>query len=236
MTTLRAVALRLEGPLQAWGGPTAGDDRPTLDFPTKSGVLGLVAAAMGIVREDVATLAALHRSYAFGVRIDSAGQRGVDFHTAQDVPRAERGAAETVVSRRGYLYDASFAALLVEHSHAIAPLATMLEALRRPRFAPFLGRRSCPPAVPVLALPNIIEAPTWVALFAQVPVARNAAGKLDAFVEGAAVDAPLRQLRLRDALTGPLPRFFHERQVTHLQLPAPEVPRARDTVDAWFPS
>ena len=51
---MRALALRLEGPMQSWGGPTAGDDRPSLEFPTKSGVLGVVGSSLGVAREDVA--------------------------------------------------------------------------------------------------------------------------------------------------------------------------------------
>jgi CRISPR system Cascade subunit CasD len=44
------LLLRLAAPLQSWGVESKFDTRRTLGYPTKSGVIGLVASAMG--RED----------------------------------------------------------------------------------------------------------------------------------------------------------------------------------------
>lgn len=234
---MRAVGLRLEGPMQAWGGPVAGDDRPSIGFPTKSGVLGLVAGALGIDRADVTSLVALHRELQVVVRVDQPGVRGVDFHTAQAVPRGDRGVAETVVSRRSYLYDASFAVLLLGRGEGVGPtLQTIVEALAHPRFAPALGRRACPPSKPVLEARELMEGDDWRDLLGQVAVAGvpRGAAQLDVFVEGGRLPGSLRELRLRDHLVGPLPRMFGERTVCHYRVPGPAEPG--DTVDPWFPS
>jgi CRISPR system Cascade subunit CasD len=232
---MRAIGIRLEGPMQAWGGPTAGDDRPTLEFPTKSGVLGLVAGALGIDRSDTSSLLALHRGFGVAVRVDRAGVRGLDFHTVQQVPTAEGGVAETVVSRRSYLYDASFAVLLME-VEASRPLKDVVDALRCPYFVSALGRKGCPPAVPVLAAPAPVEGANWRELFSRLPIAESGKGaeeQLDVFVEGRH-PGRLRELRVRDQFVGPLRRMFGERSVSHFRIPRPAT--VGDTVDPWFPS
>lgn len=240
---MRAIALRLEGPMQSWGGPVAGNDRPSLDVPTKSGVLGLVAGALGIDRREVEQLAALHAGWAVAVRVDRRGTPGVDYHSTLDVPTADGGSRgdEAVISRRRYLYDASFAVLVVERSEAM-PVDSLLEAFRRPGFAPFLGRRACPPSVPFLghdARP--LEGEDWRALLDQVPLAERPDPAphevhLDAEL---APNAESRARRQRDVLIGRLPRLFGERAVHVLRWtppgPAP-VPAAtiEGSIDPWF--
>jgi CRISPR system Cascade subunit CasD len=231
---MRAIALRLEGPMQSWGGPVAGDDRPTLAFPTKSGVLGLLGGALGLSRDDTAPLVALHAGAAYGVRVERPGSRGVDFHTAQDVPRKERGQPfPTVVSRRGYLYDATFTALVAERGVASVPLDRLLEAVRWPTFSPYLGRRSCPPSAPLLASPPIVEGGSWLELFAAVPLSTRAT-RHELFVEPPAPDSYIRELRVRDSLVGPLARLFGDTQLFHVRLPLDEPGDHDNTVDPWF--
>lgn len=241
---MRALALRLEGPLQSWGGPVAGDDRPSFDVPTKSGVIGLVGGALGIGRHETERLVALHEALALVVRVDRPGVRGVDFHTAMDVPTAEgKLRRHPVVSRRTYLYDASFAALLVE----VRPtsLEAMLAALRRPVYAPYLGRRACVPSVPVLASQNVLEGNDWFELLDQVPLSAREGedphAPRDVFVEAALVSEreEHRVRRVRDTLVGPLPRLFGERLVygtrrTFTPPPEPSAVFADESIDRWF--
>lgn len=241
---MRAIALRLEGPMQSWGGPVAGNDRPSLDVPTKSGVLGLVAGALGIDRREVEQLAALHASWAVAVRVDRRGTPGVDYHSTLAVPTADGGRRnDAVISNRRYLYDASFAVLVVERSGAM-PVDRLLEAFRRPGFASFLGRRACPPSVPFLehdARP--LEGEDWRALLDQVPLAERPDPAphevhLDAEL---APNAESRARRQRDVLIGRLPRLFGERAV-HVLLWTPPVstlavaPAAivEGSIDPWF--
>lgn len=132
------LALRLAGPLQAWGDGSRFVRRSTRPEPTKSGVLGLVAAAQGRRRTDpLEDLAALR----FAVRVDQPGQLLRDFQTARSLD----GARSMPLSYRHYLADAAFVAL-VEGDGAL--LEGLHRALTDPVFPLFLGRRSCAPAAP----------------------------------------------------------------------------------------
>ncbi|GAT81878.1 CRISPR-associated protein Cas5 [Streptomyces sp. F-3] len=135
------LVLRLAGPLQSWGASSRFTRRTTESAPTKSGVIGLLAAAAGIERDDDARLAPL-AALRFGVRIDQPGTRIRDFHTAHHGVTGK----SMPLSERFYLADAVFVAA-VEGEHAL--LADLYAALRAPVYPPFLGRRSCPPAGPV---------------------------------------------------------------------------------------
>jgi CRISPR system Cascade subunit CasD len=199
-------------------------------------VIGLIAAAVGLERGEVPALVRLHQGLAVGVRVDRRGSRGVDFHTTEEVPTADgRTRGNPVVSRRSYLYDASFAVVLTERDGLEPSLEALLEALRYPRFPLYLGRRACVPGVPVLAVPGLLEGADWLEVLAKVPLSDpHDGGPLEVYLEGDVATAErLRTLRLRDELVGPLPRIFAERMVTHSRLE--EVVEARDTVDTWFP-
>ncbi|MQS09839.1 type I-E CRISPR-associated protein Cas5/CasD, partial [Streptomyces alkaliphilus] len=129
---MSVLLLQLAGPLQSWGATARFARRTTENAPTKSGVLGLLAAAQGRDRTaDLTDLAALR----FGVRLDQPGTRLRDYQTAQ---HADTGKSMPV-SERFYLADAVFVAGL-EGDHEL--LAALHRALRRPVYPPYLGRRS----------------------------------------------------------------------------------------------
>lgn len=128
------LLLRLAGPLQAWGGASRFTRRETRREPTKSGVLGLLAAAQGRRRIDpVEDLVGLR----FGVRVDQPGQLVRDFQTAI----RWRDGSSMPLSYRYYVADAVFLAG-VEGDEGL--LGALDEAVRRPAFPLYLGRRSCP--------------------------------------------------------------------------------------------
>lgn len=135
------LALRLAGPLQSWGASSRFTRRTTESAPTKSGVIGLLAAAAGIERDDDTRLAPL-AALRFGVRIDQPGTRIRDFHTAHHAATGK----SMPLTERFYLADAVFVAAL-EGDHIL--LTALHTALRTPVYPPFLGRRSCPPAHPL---------------------------------------------------------------------------------------
>ncbi|MFB6607340.1 type I-E CRISPR-associated protein Cas5/CasD [Streptomyces noursei] len=133
------LTLRLAGPLQSWGASSRFARRTTERAPTKSGVLGLLAAAQGRARgADLSDLAAL----TFAVRLDQPGTRLRDYQTAHhgDTDKS------MPVSERFYLSDAVFVAAVEGDESLIDALYT---AVRTPTFLPFLGRRSCPPSRPI---------------------------------------------------------------------------------------
>ena len=133
---MSTLLLRLAGPMQSWGTDSKFDVRRTQREPSKSGVIGLVAAALGISRQDRRTLATL-ACLRFGVRVDREGTLLRDYHTAHP----EKGSA--YVTNRYYLADAVFVAGLESEDGAL--LEKIGEALVSPAFPLYLGRRSCPP-------------------------------------------------------------------------------------------
>lgn len=143
---MSVVALRLAGPLQSWGSGSRFVRRDTEVVPTKSGVLGMVAAAKGIRRtEPIEELLGLR----FGVRIDQPGRLTRDFQTAQRrrVGRDGKVIQQSLpLSYRYYMSDAVYLAVL-EGDHAL--IEGIDAAVRQPQFPLYLGRRSCPPAGPV---------------------------------------------------------------------------------------
>ncbi|MEU1278551.1 type I-E CRISPR-associated protein Cas5/CasD [Streptomyces sp. NPDC005805] len=138
---MSVLALRLAGPLQSWGAASRFVRRTTESAPTKSGVVGLLAAAAGIERGDDTRLAPL-AALRFGVRIDQPGTRIRDFHTAHHAVTGK----SMPLTERFYLADAVFVAA-VEGDHEL--LAGLRAAVRAPVYPPFLGRRSCPPSAPL---------------------------------------------------------------------------------------
>ncbi|NLI91847.1 MAG: type I-E CRISPR-associated protein Cas5/CasD [Peptococcaceae bacterium] len=155
---MSTLLLRLAAPLQSWGVASKFDTRDTAREPTKSGVIGLLAAALGRSRtEGLEDLNDLR----FGVRIDQPGTSLRDFHTArlneQDPP---------FVTTRYYLADAVF---LVGLEGEDDFLQELIEALENPVFPLYLGRRSCPPAGRLVLglrerdLPQALEEEPWQA-------------------------------------------------------------------------
>lgn len=138
---MSVLTLRLAGPLQAWGASARFARRTTESAPTKSGVIGMLAAARGMDRSDDETLARLAQ-LRFGVRIDQPGTRIRDFQTAH---HADTGKSMPL-SERYYLADAAFVAAVEGEDPLLAELDA---ALHHPVHAPYLGRRSCPPAHPI---------------------------------------------------------------------------------------
>lgn len=129
---MSTLLLRLAGPLQSWGIDGKYDRRGTERAPSKSGIIGLVAAALGRKRNEcIEDL----KSLRFGVRIDKEGTLLHDYHTARSTKSA-------YVTQRYYLSDATF---LVGLEGDDDILATIDNALRYPTYPLFLGRRSCPP-------------------------------------------------------------------------------------------
>lgn len=159
---MSTLLLRLAAPLQAWGANSKFDIRMTEKEPTKSGVVGLLAAALGIRRDDTEALKSLS-SLRFGVRIDREGQLLHDFHTAHSVKSA-------YVTHRYYLCDAVFLCGLESQNTSL--LFHYAEALTHPVFSLFLGRRSCPPTLPLVL--GIREKPLEEALKEEPALVENA--------------------------------------------------------------
>ena len=137
------LVLRLAGPMQSWGVSSQFVHRATETFPTKSGLVGLLAAAQGRRRCDpIEDLAELR----FAARIEQQGQILRDFHTSRRQKCITENKERTLLSERFYCTDAVFLGFVEGPDELVDVLA---QAVVRPVFPLYLGRRSCPPTLPL---------------------------------------------------------------------------------------
>ena len=179
------LLLTLYAPLASWGDIAVGESRGSWDRPSRSAMLGLLGAALGIVREDQDAHDALDRGYGVAVRADAAGAPLSDYHTAQTVgqsavrkarPRTRAqllaaGEPETILSRRAYRQDALATVAVWVRGDAGAAARWTLEALatalRAPTFVLYAGRKANAFGAPLD--PAVVEAGTLREAFAQRP-------------------------------------------------------------------
>lgn len=225
----RFLLFKLDGPMQAWGTHTYEAFRPSSLFPTRSGLLGLIAACLGLEREDLHGLERQAASIEFTVRVDRSAPRLEradsdrtawpdpekpaiklrDFHTVLDARNVAGSPIKTypVVSRREYLYDAAFTVAAGEHPGAAVSLINGHRRRASPAafYTPVLGRRSCPLARPLFA--SWQEGPDAKAALDAVPPS----GGLN-YAEGEGLTSP-RLMHIRDVPVHGRHRRFATRRV-----------------------
>lgn len=178
------LRFRLHGPLASWGETPGAEVRATALTPTRSALLGLAAAALGIDRHDDAAHSELARPLRFAVRVDALGVPLVDYHTVQlfepkkrprpdsrahqlNAPRHELN-KNTVLTERHYRADAAYTVVAWQESEpGRFPLESIRTALAAPHFTLSLGRKSCPLSWPLA--PRLVLADTVAAVFAADP-------------------------------------------------------------------
>lgn len=184
------LVFQLQAPLSAWGEPAVGEFRPTANYPSESALLGLLAAALGIRRGEEETHAALHRGYGFAIGVLSSGRLLRDYHTAQvpgrvslksrphnsrrDELNLPKDELNTILSTRDHRQDAASLVAVQVRDGAPYALSDVAQALAKPRFTLYLGRKACPPALPLN--PQIIVAENALAalqVYQQVLAERN---------------------------------------------------------------
>jgi len=160
----RYLVFQLYAPLASWGEAAIGEVRHTAALPSRSALLGLLAAALGIKREDESCLQTFYQHYRFAIRPLSNDEQWLrDYHTVQ-VPKENRKrhyytrrdeltqAPEevgTMITSREYRCDAYYHIAVQETSGAPFSLEALAQALAYPVFALYLGRKSCPLALPL---------------------------------------------------------------------------------------
>lgn len=153
------LALKLEGPLQAWGHSSKFENRNTGLFPTKSAIAGICCAAFGFSRgsdEEKKFLERFNQLKMTAIRLAKPDPRWKDarldiriledFHTVKDTLTANRKDTKTAITYRYYLNDASFGVLLKGQESFLKEIE---KALIDPRWVLFLGRKSCVPTAPI---------------------------------------------------------------------------------------
>jgi CRISPR system Cascade subunit CasD len=162
---MKFLIFQLQAPLSSWGDTAVGEYRGSYEHPGESALIGLLGAALGVRREDETAHAALRQGYGFAVGVLSSGRLLRDYHTAQvpgqaalkgrphatrrhelSVPKDD---LNTILSTRDYRQDASSLIAIQPRADAAYSLEDLADALRRPRFVLYLGRKSCPPAAPL---------------------------------------------------------------------------------------
>ncbi len=164
------LVFRLYGPMASWGVPAVGGDRATAIAPTRSALLGLLGAALGITRDNGEKLEALQQSVSFGVKQCVPSSILRDYHTAQ-VPSEKRGVTHltrkselseaklnTVLSSRDYRCDGVWVVAVWLRANPQVALSAIKAALEKPVFPLYLGRKSCPLSLPLS--PKTIETET----------------------------------------------------------------------------
>ena len=235
---MAVLVAHLAGPLQSCGTEAAYDLRPTEALPTKSGTAGFLACCLGRGRgmdcSDIIKLS-------FAARADKPGTLVCDYHTAgggYSGDRRMRAASgekhlDAVVTDRWYLADAAFTVAFAGPDASIEELA---EALRNPVWAPYLGRRSCPPTGPLLI--GVLEGDHPVQVLQGLPVvgaSADGAGQrtvrfcsdIDGPSAGQGLDAvevAVAQTLTADMPMGLLDRRYRKRQVrSWAELRGPEL-------------
>jgi CRISPR system Cascade subunit CasD len=166
------LLFRLYGPLASWGEIAVGESRHSASYPGKSALVGLLAAALGIRRDEEERQLALSISYQFGVKVVSTGHLLRDYHTTQSAPkiavdryrpatrkdelaalRAYRAEVAnysgTILSSREYRCDALSVIAVRALDQPPFYLRDLRDALLEPKFCLYLGRKSCPLAAPL---------------------------------------------------------------------------------------
>ncbi|MEW6040891.1 MAG: type I-E CRISPR-associated protein Cas5/CasD [Elusimicrobiota bacterium] len=165
------LLFRLYAPLCSWGDIAVGEIRPSFMHPSKSAVVGLLAAALGIQWDEENEIKELSANYRFAVLVESFGKPLMDYHTAQVPPGEQKyitrrdeltflpkNELKTILSSRDYRMDALYTVALCMNGNSKWSFEEIVEKLKQPVFTTYLGRKSCPPAAPLE--PQVIEANT----------------------------------------------------------------------------
>ncbi|MGO3785527.1 type I-E CRISPR-associated protein Cas5/CasD [Pseudoalteromonas sp. KG3] len=161
------LVFRLYGPLASWGQAAVGGDRLTGLQPTRSAILGLLGAALGIKREQAERLQALQTSVNIAVKQTVPTSLMRDYHTTQ-VPSYKNKVVHrtrkselsedklnTILSSRDYRCDGVWIISIYLTSDAVHTLEQLKKALETPVYLLSLGRKSCPLAAPMM--PKIVK-------------------------------------------------------------------------------
>lgn len=243
------LLVTIQAPLASWGEIAVGEWRGSWDRPSRSAIVGVLGAALGVLRNDPEKQRALAIGYAVAVRTDALGTPTQDYHTMQTVAKShlkKRTIAtradilglpdkETVLSRREYREGALYTVAIWGKPGAMWSLNEIADALRHPVFSLFAGRRANALGLPLQ--PSIVVAESLADAFhARPPLPTNVPPELHrlrpntGWGQEVAHDecdefpsglvAPFRRVMRRDVPGDRLGWLFEERVVRVGTLPA----------------
>lgn len=172
------LLFQLQAPLSAWGETAVGEYRPSANYPSESALIGLLGAALGIDRCDETQHQKLRVELCFAIGVQSAGRLLRDYQTAQvpgrvslknrphrtrrdelNMPKEE---LNTILSTRDYRQDAACLVAVQTKIDSSLSLDDLVQAIQQPKFVLYLGRKTCPPSLPlwpqVVAADNALQA------------------------------------------------------------------------------
>lgn len=172
------LIFQLQAPLSAWGETAVGEYRPSANYPSESALIGLLAAALGVERSDEDQHQALRAELSFAIGVQSAGRLLRDYQTAQvpgrvslknrphrtrrDELNMSKEELNTILSTRDYRQDAACLVAVQTKTDASFSLVDLALAIQQPKFVLYLGRKTCPPSLPlwpqVIAAENALQA------------------------------------------------------------------------------
>lgn len=172
------LVFQLYGPFVSWGDIAVGEERPSALFPSKSAIIGILAAAQGVKRPDTARddeerkdcenkHIQMSKGYGIAVKIDAGGVPLFDYHTTEvpsgrgftsrhdeivEINRQKHSKTKfkgTILSRREYRQDAYYTVAVWARPEAPIQLNELYGNLLEPEYMLYLGRKACPPALPL---------------------------------------------------------------------------------------
>lgn len=202
---MKTLTIKLSAPLQSYGNEANFERRTSWPVPSKSAVIGMIAAALGMRRDDP-EITKLN-DLAFAVRTDQKGKVLTDFHNVEWKTDARK------LTYRDYFQDAVYVVAIGGCDTEIDRIA---DALKRPRFQLYLGRRSCPPAGPlkieIFADTNPIEALQhlpWQASTWYQEKAENGKYKTEIVADASLIEKPNITRTEKDRVKSFNPRYRH---------------------------
>lgn len=197
------LVIQLQAQLSSWGDPAVSGHRGSAEFPGQSALLGLLGAALGLDRADEQAHASLQDSLGFAVAVLDTGSLLRDYQTAQVPPENKlkgrphvtrrhelsvpKHDLSTILSTRDYRQNSAYL-VAVCIRQGVAPaysLQALADALKKPKYVLYLGRKSCAPSAPLW--PQVLAAETAAEAFAKFKTAHEQARQLN----GKAVIEPL---------------------------------------------
>lgn len=177
----RFLRFTIYAPLASWGEPAVGEIRGSWDRPSRSAILGMLAAALGILREDDAAHVRLDESLGVAVRLLARGTTLIDYHTTQNPkpsvvkkrkPTTRRMALdldepETALSRRWLRQDSLYVVALWLRPESAVTFDQLVDALQRPAFTLYAGRKANALGLPLL--PVVLDAESLAAAMRDDP-------------------------------------------------------------------
>ncbi len=174
------LLFRIHAALASFGMVAVGEQRPSQTHPAKSQVIGLVAAALGMRRDEEARLAQLANGLGMAVLQIADGTMLRDYHTAQvpsqsdlnkaphasrrdELRAAPRQELNTILSTRDYRSETVHVVALWRRADELPTLNAIKIALEQPAFVPYVGRKSCPLSLPMA--PQVVQADSLKAAF-----------------------------------------------------------------------